>query len=180
MMSRIHDVTEVQLELQKSNPPTINIIAKGRVASAGWHEPRLEPWIYIAPPSDGIQDFDFVATPPSGNQIQVFRPIEAQGRLSRGPEDYWGKDHPLVGVRIHALENKMEARFGDSNTLTIAADARRILLPGWSGSGEGPDYIGMTLRVYQTGDPVTDDYLLDRLNIELDPRTRRIVAVKIG
>jgi hypothetical protein len=179
-MSRIYDVTEVQLELQKSNPPTINVIARGRVPSAGWHDPRLEPRIYITPPADGIQDFDFVATSPSGNQIQVFRPIEAQASLPRGPEDYWGKGRPLVGVRIHAQENKMEARFDDGKALTIAADAKTILPSAWVGSGQGTDYIGMTLRVYQSGDPVTDDFQSDRLNIELDPRTRRIVAVKKG
>ena len=38
----------------------------------------------------------------------------------------------------------------------------------------------MRLRVYKTGDAITKEFVPDRLNIELNAQTQRIVAVWRG
>jgi hypothetical protein len=38
----------------------------------------------------------------------------------------------------------------------------------------------MILRVFKSGDPTTDDYIEDRVNIEVDPESKRIVRVFYG
>lgn len=42
------------------------------------------------------------------------------------------------------------------------------------------DLVGKTLRVYNTGDVISQDLKPDRSNIELNPSTKRIVKVWIG
>lgn len=39
---------------------------------------------------------------------------------------------------------------------------------------------GTLLRVYRTGDFLTQDFRTDRTNIELDPQTDRVVGLWIG
>ncbi|MGF1624565.1 MAG: hypothetical protein ACFCVH_06750 [Alphaproteobacteria bacterium] len=41
------------------------------------------------------------------------------------------------------------------------------------------DLVGKTLRVYNTGDPLTRDFRQDRANVELGPN-QRIVSIWIG
>ena len=42
------------------------------------------------------------------------------------------------------------------------------------------DLVGYTVRVYKTGDVLTDDYIASRFNIETDPQTHRIVRTWFG
>jgi hypothetical protein len=106
---KILEITAVQLAILKSDPPQLNINAKGNTSSSGWTNPELKPFVYVAPPQDGIYDFDFVATPPAEGSATVITPIEVTHTLSPLPGE-------LKGVRIHATQNKMEAMLpaGDS------------------------------------------------------------------
>jgi hypothetical protein len=56
------------------------------------------------PPADGIQEFDFVATPPTGIHLPYLEPITGHGSLSDMPT--WVK-----GVRIFAKTNDIEKSF---------------------------------------------------------------------
>ena len=42
------------------------------------------------------------------------------------------------------------------------------------------DLTGYVIRVYKNGDLLTEDYRLDRVNIETDPNTHRIVRYWFG
>ncbi|MDH4276248.1 MAG: hypothetical protein OEW08_14540 [Gammaproteobacteria bacterium] len=98
----ISEVTEVSLAMLKTNPPQLSITAKGNVSSAAWTKPQLKPFVYIAPPQDGIYDFNFEAVPPQGPAAAVMSPVETTYTLNPMPDT-------LKGVRIHATQNKKEA-----------------------------------------------------------------------
>src|SRR5262245_61327604 len=108
MRHRIPKVDSAEVYILKSNPPKIGVIGHGTVPFAAWHSPSLDPWFYITPPADGIQDFDFTAQ--LGTIIEAVpipRPITAEAIIDRDPADYWGKGKPLVGVRLHAQQNSV-------------------------------------------------------------------------
>jgi hypothetical protein len=58
-------------------PHSVKICARASVPTSGWTNPQLRPVIYVQAPPNGIYDFDFVATPPSGIAAQVITPIQA-------------------------------------------------------------------------------------------------------
>ena len=199
-MQRVASVESARAFVLKSNPPQVGITAQGWVPTSGWSNPTLTPWVYIVPPADGIQDFDFVATPPTGIILPVVTPIAAHAVINRNPKDYWGAGKALAGVRIHARENDVVANLDqgphDFQISNAAADAGPYPWPWpWLASGVhmsgGSDvpfplslhpagYVGMSLRVYHTGDVITKDYRLDRCNIELSRQTEKIVRIWVG
>ena len=96
-------VEEVRLAILKSNPPQLSIFARGTVRTGGWTNPELVEVIYIVPPADGIYEYEFVATPPTGPATEALTPIEAETvRHSIPPE--------LKGVRVKAETNSKEAK----------------------------------------------------------------------
>ena len=105
-------VHDVNIAILKSMPPQIVVSAIGTVSTGGWSEPQLVPYIYVKPPEDGIQDYDFVATPPSGYAIQVLLPVFG----SYGPEEYpdW-----MVGARVHSASGAVETLFSDSREVAL-------------------------------------------------------------
>ena len=107
MKYSIYSVESVKLTIVKTNPPSLLIEANGLVPTSGWTEPELQGRIYIQPPPDGIWDFDFVATAPSGIVIEVFTKIYAahlwQGNLNQ-----------LKGVRVHSSTNAVVQMLKDA------------------------------------------------------------------
>lgn len=77
----------------------------GKASSSGWKGGVWAPRLYIFPPEDGIQDLDFLATPPTGIALIVILPISADVSLEMVD---W-----LKGVRVDAARNSMEAIFRD-------------------------------------------------------------------
>lgn len=104
----VYSVDGIRLALNKSNPPQLVIRAKDQVPTAGWSDGRLSPYVYIRPPTDGIYEFDFVASAPEGMVAQAFEAIDAE---------YTWPDPPvgLHGVRVYASSNSKEAHFGTGN-----------------------------------------------------------------
>lgn len=96
------EVTDVQLSIMDSNPRKIDGIASGNASTPGWKDAHLSRVHYVTPPADGIQDFNFLATPPAGIVSDVVTPISAKYRIEQEP-------HWLKGVRIHAATNSMVA-----------------------------------------------------------------------
>lgn len=68
-----------------------------------WSDPQLSRYEYVTPPADGIQEYDFVAVPPSGIVDQTLTPIRAVDTVSPIPE--WCK-----GVRVYSATNDVEAK----------------------------------------------------------------------
>lgn len=109
------DVQSVCFSIRKTNPPQLFVSAAGTVNSSGWSGGRLIPRVYIQPPEDGIQDLDFVATPPTGMVLWVVTPISAS--TSFNLEDW------MKGVRIHASNGHAEALLEDES---CAAELRSM------------------------------------------------------
>jgi hypothetical protein len=113
-MPLIMQVDEVNIHnVNGSMGPMTFLAAAGHVSSSGWSSPELAPRFYIAPPADGIWDFDFVADAPSGMVLPVILPIGAS-RLIEIPN--WFK-----GARVHANNGSIVAsQFGKLLTATAA------------------------------------------------------------
>lgn len=111
-MQYIRSIQTVDLSLLKSNPPQLLVSAIGTVSSGGWKNGTLDARHYFVPPADGIQDFDFAATPPVGPSIQIILPISAQTVVFPIPS--W-----LKGVRVHSATNNIEADLGVSKNIEI-------------------------------------------------------------
>ena len=101
-MEKILEVTEIALAVLESFPPRLRVTASGTVPTGGWSNSKLDPYIYIQAPPDGIYDFDFVADPPEGVATQVISPIEAVYIRENLTQD-------VKGVRIHASQNSKTA-----------------------------------------------------------------------
>ncbi len=99
MTKKILNIKEIKLSIEKSNPPNLIVDAKGEVTTGGWSNGRLIPYIYIAPPADGIYEFDFVADSPDGIVPQVITPIDAKPFVWNGFPD------ELKGVKIYTSSN---------------------------------------------------------------------------
>lgn len=109
--SRVSIVDTVDLILTGSNSPALIIYAGGRVPSTGWISPQLGRHVHLVPPPDGIQGIDFVAAAPDIH-VPVVAPIHAELLLAPiDIENYWGTGSPLLGVRVHAVENVKTAMF---------------------------------------------------------------------
>jgi hypothetical protein len=180
-MSQVKEVTEVKLSLAKSKPPQLQVKASGKVPTTGWTNGTLTAFVYIQKPPDGIQDFDFSATPPDGPSGDMVSDIEA-GCVIPDPDNYWGHGQKLVGVRIHAANNSMEALYSPAeagaNTFDHPVPWPHITQNTTKVSF--PSLIGKQLRVYKTGDALTMDLVFNRANIEISPETNLIVGAWIG
>lgn len=75
----------------------LTINASGFVSSGGWGAPELVAFNYLLPPQDGIYDFTFMASPPTGIVIQVVSPIEVRHTVPLAD---------IKGVRIHAQQGE--------------------------------------------------------------------------
>ncbi len=183
-MARVSTVTNVTLQIQKSNPPQLLLVAEGTVPSLGWSNFVLAAFRYITPPVDGIQDFDFSGDPPSGASNTVVVPVVSQPLLETVDiANYWGRGKPLIGVRVHAALGSLEVRLDSLSPKEAAAPEVVHFLwqpqaPQALGGGL-ETLIGKSLRVYHTGDPLTKDHRPDRANIELSSH-ERIVKVWFG
>ena len=83
-------------------PHVVQVCARGVVPTAGWTNAQLRPVIYVQAPPNGIYDFDFVATPPTGIVPQVVTPIKAIRIWTPSPAG-------LHGVRIKGAGNSVTA-----------------------------------------------------------------------
>jgi hypothetical protein len=113
MSKPIMSVAKVDLTFLKCKPSRLVINATGFVTTSGWTNGRLEPRFYIQFPTDGIQDFDFVAEPPEGMALMVISPITAK------PVEWDNPPEGLQGVRVHSQSNEIQASKNATNTFTL-------------------------------------------------------------
>jgi hypothetical protein len=94
-------IVDVQLTIEKINPPNLVVKATGQVMTQGYADVRLARVAYVAPPADGIQDYILFATPPSGPAAQMVSLVQAsdawKGYAQAAP---W-----LKGVRVHGIDD---------------------------------------------------------------------------
>src|SRR5688500_17453041 len=107
-MEKVLEVLEVHVAILESFPPKLQITASGTVRTGGWSNPRLDPYVFIQPPPNGIYDFDFVADPPEGPATEVITPVEAVHVWENFPEG-------VKGVRLHAVQNSKTALLDGSH-----------------------------------------------------------------
>jgi len=109
-MSTIYSVEEVTLAFERSLPPNLIVTAVGTVSTGGWSNFRLSKIEHVTPPEDGIQEFSFDGTPPSGIATQAFESHKmAFARLNEIDEDnYWGPGIRIAGIRVVANTNMIE------------------------------------------------------------------------
>ncbi|HYR23046.1 MAG TPA: hypothetical protein VEP30_09020 [Chthoniobacterales bacterium] len=100
---KVMEVDRVAVSYIKTNPPQLKIEAEGKTNTGGWTNPRLVERVYIVPPADGMWEYDFVATPPSGISTQVITPISAHTVRRDIPPG-------MKGVRVHASKNSKDAK----------------------------------------------------------------------
>lgn len=97
----IAEITDVSVSILEKEPPILVVQAQGRVSSGGWTHPGLSRLVYVTEPADGIQEYDFMATPPSGHAIDVMTHVAAKDSWDNPPK--WVK-----GVRVRSATNNME------------------------------------------------------------------------
>ncbi|MEA3048753.1 MAG: hypothetical protein QOG84_589 [Sphingomonadales bacterium] len=94
------------------SPHGLRICAVGTVPTGGWTKPTLTPLVYVHAPTDGIYDFDFDATPPSGIVIQRLSLVRALKVWPNAPKS-------VKGVRIHGAKNAVVAMLGPLPTTCL-------------------------------------------------------------
>jgi hypothetical protein len=189
MQARILEVR--QLFMQRSGNGLLTIASSGTVTTSGWCCGELQPRVYIHPPVDGVWDWDFVATAPTGIVLNVISPIAAQTDPFMPPD--W-----MRGVRVHAATNVLEQASplasalksdavvqrdpGDVFPWVVAGEVSKPVMQSASSTeaSQLDDLRGKSLRVYRTGDAITKDFRQDRFNCELDPQSSIIVSAWIG
>lgn len=88
-----------------------------------------------------------------GFKVWSFDAPKDDEKRTRGDEDPFPRDQPPFAPSV----------------FTSHVDPERIA-----------DLVGYVVRVYKTGDGLTRDYRLDRVNFELDPNTLRIIRHWFG
>lgn len=109
-------VKSVTIGLLKRQPPIPFVAADGCVPTSGWTGGALAAHVYVNPPADGIQDFDFIATPPTGIVLPVVSPIAAPPVLLENMPAW------LRGVRVHARDNVIERLLTPAAAPLVEAD----------------------------------------------------------
>lgn len=99
---KVYEIKDIRLTVLKTLSPQLAIEVDAIVPTTGYTDPELVEYIYIHPPLDGVYDFDFYATPPSGPSLDVLSPITAKALMDPVPVD-------LKGVEVHASNNSKVA-----------------------------------------------------------------------
>jgi hypothetical protein len=105
MIKSVSSVKSVCFSINKSNPPQLGVTASGTVSSSGWSDANLIPRVYVAQPEDGIQEFDFVASAPTGTVLWVISPLSSDCTIQL---ESW-----MVGIRVHSATGSITALLSD-------------------------------------------------------------------
>jgi hypothetical protein len=105
--TKVYRVESVRLSLEKSNPPNLVVEALGKVRTSGWTNARLV--MRGNGPKDGVYEFDFVASRPTGITHPVILPVTATTVVEKvGPD--------VKGVRVYAETNDRAASLASSKS----------------------------------------------------------------
>lgn len=94
---KVEFIKSVSASLIKTNLPGLVIIAKGENPNTNYTNIRLEPRVYIAPPANGVWEFDMVGeVPPITDNIMA--EVTAEYQWKNIPKD-------VKGIKVYALRN---------------------------------------------------------------------------
>ena len=117
-MARVLSISNVQLMLQKSNPPSLLVLAAGKVGTPGWRNLDLRS-IEKKLSDDGILDVEMIGTPPQGPIIQLVTDVTADLVITSDVER-------IVGVAVHSRTNIVTQLLGESTLAPEDAAAGRL------------------------------------------------------
>ncbi len=120
MTSKVLRVLDIELSIEKSNPPSLVIKAKGEVQTGGWTKGHLSPYVYIVPPADGIYEFDFLADAPEGIVTQGLSKIESK------PFIWKDFSADLVGVKVYASQNSRTKQLSRESKVTDPKSVQKL------------------------------------------------------
>jgi hypothetical protein len=101
----VFEVKSMDMRVQESFPPRVQVKASGTTRTGGWTNPRLAPVVHKMAPKDGIIELNFVADEPTGGSTDAITPIESEElNLGLVPEG-------TKGVRVIAETNSVEELF---------------------------------------------------------------------
>jgi len=103
MSKKVPTVVSLDLNTSEADPQVLSILATGEVPTTGWSDGTLVKYEYFIFPLDGIQEYDFVANPPSGGSGQVISRIPGIAVQDKPPE--------LRGIKVYGSQNEMTVRF---------------------------------------------------------------------
>jgi len=99
----VSTIKNVSYSIERSNPANLLVTLTATLPSGGYSDFVLSRAVYKKPPKDGIQDYYFQATPPSGPATQALIDKEASNRWIAFPG--W-----VTGVRIHGMGDGVRVR----------------------------------------------------------------------
>ena len=96
----IHSVDDAYYSITNTNPPQLQVVARGTVTSSGWGFPKLVPYLRQKPPAQGVLEYDFIASAPEPDRLVTKRPmpIGANNML----HDYYPT---IQAIKINAKTN---------------------------------------------------------------------------
>jgi hypothetical protein len=129
----VPQILAAEISVTDAVPPVVTIHARGQVNSGGWSAPRLVKTAFGEIPADGIQDFEFIATPPSGPATAALQEIEAEFRWDTVLVDApW-----LRGIRVHGADEAPKEVLLEPDQRAVLAKLRAFTGVSESGSFEG-------------------------------------------
>jgi len=107
MMSKngIHQTRSVKANLLESYSPQLNGHAERSVSCEGWTQPELSSYDYSTLSKAWVQDFSYLAFPPTGPHVRSMMPVKVTCYTEQ--EFSW-----LRGLRVHTSSNIREALIG--------------------------------------------------------------------
>ncbi|PHS26500.1 MAG: hypothetical protein COA85_05905 [Robiginitomaculum sp.] len=107
-LTKIYSVDQVDVTITRTTPQVMTINTLARVTSSGWTDAQLSQYVYLQPPTDGVQEFDIAARPPAPDVITmpVLSPISSYTQIPDiDVENFWGKGIAIKGIRIFSASN---------------------------------------------------------------------------
>src|SRR5687768_308914 len=107
-LEKVYSIDDIIVRITRTVPPWVTIYAQGKSPTTGWSNGQLIKLVHVAPPGDGVQDYDFMAQSPAAGTttLPVLTPISGQAELPTiDIQNYWGKGLALKGIRVHAFAN---------------------------------------------------------------------------
>jgi hypothetical protein len=93
-------IGEVNLVINESEPPQLQIHVEGDVSTPGWSDFDLAHRIPIVPPADGIYEADVYGRRPGGAEPDVVTAFEFDDVWTPFPAD-------LKGLRVYSATNSV-------------------------------------------------------------------------
>lgn len=124
---QVYSVRAVSFRRHQGGRPFLHVSAQGFARTDGWSDFALQPRFPLAPPMDGVMEFDFVGDPPAGQVLQVVSPASAYHTM--GLPDW------ATAVRVHAEDAFIEQEIGAGVVIDVPAPISAPAPAGFAPAG---------------------------------------------